>query len=145
MKNKELIKKISEEITAKLPNAKLMEMKYSTYEVLKRMYSFPHIEYAEIFYDNEEDAEEVTWYDIEGEGYGWHWAKYRHNPSIWVPLLCSKLSRMLAERYENKMEGRAMLVVENEGTLRIIVPLQDIDKRNLLITLSNNVIDPTQI
>lgn len=145
MKNKELIKEISEEITAKLPNAKLVEMKYSTYEVLKRMYSYPHIEYAEIFYADEENSEEVAWYDLEGEGYGWHWVTYRHNSSLWVPLLCSKLSRLLAERYDMKMQGRGMLLVENEGVLRIIVPLQDIDKRNLLITLSDSKIDPTQI
>lgn len=64
------------------------------------------------FFDDEDDTTEVSWIDIEGEGYGWVWLN--HPPRKWHSEMRKKMLRFvrnLKKTLADNTEKRYVIVV----------------------------------
>ena len=114
-------------------------------EMIQASNTYTYMQELENFYEDKEDETDITWQDIEGEGYGWVWVD--NPPEKWHQLLQERMSDYL-EYVSKRIETEPINVVKvtfNDSTndaVEYCIIDRESRESDLIYVFSNKELSP---
>ena len=135
MNKYKLYNRTRRELKKRFPKAEIKKMKFS-YGLINDLFDNYHLkEFAEMFYDDQEDFN--NWVDVEGEAYGWVWTSVKKSQRR--KTLRDYVNRVLHEKHlKEVLINRNIFYVEEGDFIYVYIPLLDKKCYDLSLIFTKN-------